>query len=240
MASLFKIKEEEDDSDNNMLLNKVSDLPSIEHFTDDNMINQNITDSDNSSSDEKQEVPTFTTLETMSHNALNLDAENATFDLLDSNFTIKFEEPSGSSHLPSNSKSQSLKRRKSEEAREEAKKKKEMEEEERERMQVLVSNFTEDQLDRYEMYRRAAFPKAAIKRLVQTISGGSVSQNVVIAMSGIAKVYVGEIVEQALDVMEQQGESGPLQPKHLREAIRVIKSRGGMPSKKPKKPFTRI
>uniref|UniRef100_A0A8D9FFA8 Transcription initiation factor TFIID subunit 11 n=1 Tax=Cacopsylla melanoneura TaxID=428564 RepID=A0A8D9FFA8_9HEMI len=196
MASLFKIKEEEDDSDNNMLLNKVSDLPSIEHFTDDNMINQNITDSDNSSSDEKQEVPTFTTLETMSHNALNLDAENATFDLLDSNFTIKFEEPSGSSHLPSNSKSQSLKRRKSEEAREEAKKKKEMEEEERERMQVLVSNFTEDQLDRYEMYRRAAFPKAAIKRLVQTISGGSVSQNVVIAMSGIAKVYVGEIVEQ--------------------------------------------
>uniref|UniRef100_A0A8D8Y0Z4 Transcription initiation factor TFIID subunit 11 n=1 Tax=Cacopsylla melanoneura TaxID=428564 RepID=A0A8D8Y0Z4_9HEMI len=165
MASLFKIKEEEDDSDNNMLLNKVSDLPSIEHFTDDNMINQNITDSDNSSSDEKQEVPTFTTLETMSHNALNLDAENATFDLLDSNFTIKFEEPSGSSHLPSNSKSQSLKRRKSEEAREEAKKKKEMEEEERERMQVLVSNFTEDQLDRYEMYRRAAFPKAAIKRV---------------------------------------------------------------------------
>ncbi len=34
-----------------------------------------------------------------------------------------------------------------------------MEEEERERMQFLVSNFTEDQLDRYAMYRRASFPK---------------------------------------------------------------------------------
>ena len=36
---------------------------------------------------------------------------------------------------------------------------------------MLVSNFTESQLDRYEMFRRAAFPKAAIKRCMQTITG---------------------------------------------------------------------
>lgn len=127
------------------------------------------------------------------------------------------------------------------------KSKKEIEEEEREKMQVLVSNFTEDQLDRYEMFRRAAFPKAAVKRLMQTITGCSVSQNVVIAMSGIAKVFAGEIVEEALDVMEEQtgGEpggapGGALQPKYLREAVRRLRNRGQIPLGRGHKQFFKL
>ena len=96
-------------------------------------------------------------------------------------------------------------------------------------MQVLVSNFTEEQLDRYEMYRRAAFPKAAIKRIMQTITGCSVGQNVVIAMAGISKVFAGEVCEEALDYMDSLGESGPLQPKHLREAARRLREKAHFP-----------
>lgn len=112
-------------------------------------------------------------------------------------------------------------------------------EQDRLKMQVLVSNFTEEQLNRYEMFRRAAFPKASIRRLMQGITGAGLSQNVIIAMSGIAKVYVGEICETALDVKEKWKDTGAIQPKHLREAVRVMKKSGEIPNTKYQKKLFR-
>lgn len=91
--------------------------------------------------------------------------------------------------------------------------------------QLNWSQLSEEELNRYEMFRRSTFPKASIKRLIQSICGAPVSQNVVIAVSGIAKVFVGELVQEAIVIQKRYGESGPVEPKHIREAYRVIKAR---------------
>jgi transcription initiation factor TFIID subunit 11 len=92
------------------------------------------------------------------------------------------------------------------------------------RMKVLLSQFTPEQMDRYEVYRRSSFPKAAIKRLMAQISGSTVSLPSVIVMSGITKIFVGELVETARSIMEEWGDTGAIRPEHLREAYRRLKA----------------
>ncbi|XP_041379302.1 transcription initiation factor TFIID subunit 11-like [Gigantopelta aegis] len=92
------------------------------------------------------------------------------------------------------------------------------------KLQLLVSAFNSQQLDQYEIFRRSTFQKSNVRKLMQSIVGGSVSQNVVIAMAGMAKVYVGEIVEAACQARDNRNEGGPLRPKHIRESVRKIKT----------------
>nr|XP_020019720.1 transcription initiation factor TFIID subunit 11 isoform X2 [Castor canadensis] len=57
-------------------------------------------------------------------------------------------------------------------SKEKKEKKQKVDEDEIQKMQILVSSFSEEQLNRYEMYRRSAFPKAAIKRRWMYVRSG--------------------------------------------------------------------
>ena len=103
---------------------------------------------------------------------------------------------------------------------------------------LLVSALSDKQLDQYEIFRRSTLPRASVKRLMQSISGTTIPPNAVIAMAGITKVYVGEIVEMACQAREKLNETGPLQPKHIREAVRLMRMKNNVPSTKYKKVVT--
>lgn len=93
------------------------------------------------------------------------------------------------------------------------------------KMRILVSAFSSKQHDQYEVYRRATFARVTVKRLIMSICKSTIQPNAVIAMAGIAKVFVGQIVEEACMLKDTLGYDGPLLPKHIREAHRRVRNR---------------
>jgi len=94
-------------------------------------------------------------------------------------------------------------------------------------LKVLMDNFSPEQYDRYEAYRRHALPKAAVRKVVQQSLGQQVSMPVAQIVAGFSKVFVGEVIEKARAVQARRGESGPLSPDHLREAYHLYQLETG-------------
>lgn len=95
-----------------------------------------------------------------------------------------------------------------------------------------VAKFDPAQLQRYEQYRRSDLKTAKIKKVLTAINPvlAKSSDHFLVAVKGLAKVFVGDVVEAALEVREHCGDSGPLQPKHLREAYRRLQRTGAIPT----------
>ncbi|GAA6010389.1 hypothetical protein JCM10207_005205 [Rhodosporidiobolus poonsookiae] len=88
----------------------------------------------------------------------------------------------------------------------------------KEDLRVLLEHFDEQQMDRYEAYRRSGLTKGAVKKLINQVLGQSVAPSIITVVRGFAKVFVGEIVEKARSVADHPG---ALTPQDLREAYRL-------------------
>lgn len=106
-----------------------------------------------------------------------------------------------------------------------------------EELRSLIEAFSPEQLRRYEVFRRSSLNKSNTRVLLSSILSQQVTQNLAMIVAGFSKVFVGEIVELALDVKREWDEAAlaphstgnsaevpkgptPLQPQHLREAYR--------------------
>ncbi|KAK9241074.1 hTAFII28-like protein conserved region-domain-containing protein [Lipomyces kononenkoae] len=101
-----------------------------------------------------------------------------------------------------------------------------------EQIKTLISSFTDDQMDRYETFRRANISRGGVKKLANAVLNQSITNNVAVAISGFSKVFMGEVIERALDVQRRMDPPDPLNPydtpmpllpEHIREAWRLYK-----------------
>ncbi|XP_050224414.1 transcription initiation factor TFIID subunit 11 [Mercurialis annua] len=100
------------------------------------------------------------------------------------------------------------------------------------KMKAILSQFSEGQMTRYESFRRSALQKANMRRLLVSITGNQkISLPMTIVVCGIAKMFVGELVETARIVMTERMDTGPIRPCHIREAFRRLKLEGKLPKR---------
>lgn len=97
--------------------------------------------------------------------------------------------------------------------------------EDNQELQQIINKMTEEELLRYETFRRSNFPKGVVKKFISSVIGQAVNPNLIIAVSGLAKVYVGEMVEMARAIQSEKNEEGPLLPSHIHEAHRRMYNR---------------
>ena len=124
-----------------------------------------------------------------------------------------------------------------------------------ERLALISQFFNDKQMNRYAKFKESSLENRKkvrsankiecprIKRVVQNILGENmqISNSIQIALHGIAKIYAGELVEEAKEIMvDEEGERekySAIKPKHLREARRRMIQRGVLPNYKSKRVF---
>ena len=96
----------------------------------------------------------------------------------------------------------------------------------REKMAEMLKYFTPEQMDRYECYRRSSLPKPVLRRVFQAVTGTILNPNGLIVLAAVGKLFVGELVELARQIADDEGvdDLEEIKPAHVREAHRRMEN----------------
>lgn len=73
-----------------------------------------------------------------------------------------------------------------------------------EKRRLLITSFTDDQMERFEAYRRMAVNKPGVKKVCNSILGHLIPQNIAVVMAGLLKLLLGDIITRAFEVQERE------------------------------------
>ena len=114
-------------------------------------------------------------------------------------------------------------------------------EEERSKLSALLEVFTDEELKRFEAARRCALKPKDLERIMELVLGRhargaaekalaavggevpTIDERTIVVMGGLTKMYLQELIETACVVAGERGDSGRVQPRHLRESYRRMK-----------------
>ncbi|KAJ3304278.1 transcription initiation factor TFIID subunit 11 [Kappamyces sp. JEL0829] len=97
----------------------------------------------------------------------------------------------------------------------------------REETKALLDTFDEETLSRYEVFRRAHLPKAAMRKVVSNLVGPIPASVAIGKALELTRRFADQPLTVALEIMDERGESGPITPAHLREAFRRYQRKTG-------------
>ncbi|CAP35839.2 Protein CBR-TAF-11.3 [Caenorhabditis briggsae] len=93
--------------------------------------------------------------------------------------------------------------------------------------ELLIANLTREQLDRYEAFRKSKFRRQPIKNIITEVTGSAPTETVALAISALAKMFIGEIVEEAVEIRDASNEgTKPIQPHHVNTAFKKLYQEG--------------
>eukprot|EP01036_Dinobryon_divergens_P023271 gene23271-31599_t len=90
---------------------------------------------------------------------------------------------------------------------------------------------TEEQLTRFEFFVRSRLPRPAVKEIIAKAlekkrgPGTVVTDEMAIISASLAKLFVGDLIETAIEVMNEQKAAG-IMPNHIEEAYRRMQLAG--------------